>query len=319
MALSLLAGKPLEVGVDRGRDTWTDESVAFVTSLTEWTDVMQKLYWTEMDEDSKAEKTCSWELDEPRTFRYITINTEGVITRIVLRSRDLIGSIPDNIGTITTLKEFDMSENALYGQLPESLAHCVDLERLSLFGNQLTGYICDFTHFKFCTLIDLSYNQLEGSIPESLGLCISLVELKLQNNQLSGAIPESIGGCQKLKTLWLNHNAISGPFPQSIVECTSLLQVYVFSTAFDEDRKETTRWFKKKLPDCRLVMDPPGEAELALARYESEEEEEEDEWGNWEKQQRAQAAAPAAANWDQGGGAGGGDEWAPDFGYGGDY
>jgi Leucine-rich repeat (LRR) protein len=63
-----------------------------------------------------------------------------MLTGIQLKAKALSGCIPDTIGKMIKLELLDLSENSVYGSIPESLATCANLTKLVLFSNQLTGW-----------------------------------------------------------------------------------------------------------------------------------------------------------------------------------
>lgn len=121
--------------ISRADESWDASAVQFATTLTEWMDIFDKVYWEE------AATVKSWDLTEPHTFRYLSIDHTGMLTKVQLRTKALSGSIPDTIGEVVTLEVLDLSENALYGSISESLATCSMLTKLTLFSNQLTGLL----------------------------------------------------------------------------------------------------------------------------------------------------------------------------------
>ncbi|KAL2537986.1 Protein TOO MANY MOUTHS [Forsythia ovata] len=60
---------------------------------------------------------------------------------LVLRKNGHIGSIPHELGNLTSLKVLDLHNNNLNGSIPVSLGQISDLNSLDLSGNQLSGSI----------------------------------------------------------------------------------------------------------------------------------------------------------------------------------
>ena len=76
------------------------------------------------------------------------------------------------------------------GIIPESLGNLENLQRLLLYGNQLSGQFFYFSgwsvptdHLNFTIFLPLF---AAGAIPESLGNLVNLRELNLCNNKLEG-------------------------------------------------------------------------------------------------------------------------------------
>lgn len=70
----------------------------------------------------------------------ITCNQYNQVTKIVLESKGLTGSLPAGIGFLDRLTKLDVSNNAIGGLLPADLRYA-PLETLDVSDNQLTGYV----------------------------------------------------------------------------------------------------------------------------------------------------------------------------------
>ncbi|KAL3323170.1 hypothetical protein AABB24_040335 [Solanum stoloniferum] len=132
---------------------------------------------------------------------------------IDLSNNHIGGSIPSNLPV--TLRNIFLSANAFNGSIPTSLSSLSQLSAMSLNGNHLTGEIPDsFQGLTALVNLDLSSNNLSGSLPPSVGNLSSLITLHLQNNQLSGTLDV----LQELPLADLNveNNLFSGPIPQKL-------------------------------------------------------------------------------------------------------
>jgi hypothetical protein len=162
---------------------------------------------------------CTWE--------GVTCNVWNQATSIVWAEQGLGGTIPQDIGLMTTLTHLDLGENSLGGSLPESLYELVNLQYLYLHSNRLTGSISEDVS-KLSQLINLYLgdNALIGRFPLGLGsselgpfnvrplrtytlrvvscvVCLFPIScecvfvchsgyLNLYNNQLTGSIPSDL-------------------------------------------------------------------------------------------------------------------------------
>ena len=96
-------------------------------------------------------------------------------------------------GTPLRVTDISLAERGLTGTIPSELGDLSSLEWLSLLGNQLSGYIPpELGSLSNLTSLNLSDNQLSGTIPPELGSLSNLGELYLSGNQLSGCIPEGL-------------------------------------------------------------------------------------------------------------------------------
>jgi len=78
------------------------------------------------------------------------------------------GAIPQSIGDLVLLSALNMSHNVLTGPIPSRLGTLNQLESLDLSSNGLSGDIPQkLSSLDFLSVLNLSYNKLEGRIPES--------------------------------------------------------------------------------------------------------------------------------------------------------
>ncbi|CAN1781154.1 Receptor-like protein EIX2 [Linum perenne] len=96
-------------------------------------------------------------------------------------------------GSILKLvRSIDLSDNKLFGQIPEEMSSLGGLQSLNLSGNFLTGEIPrDIGSMKSLETMDLSLNRLSGEIPGSMSGMTFLSFLNLSRNKLRGRIPSS--------------------------------------------------------------------------------------------------------------------------------
>ena len=99
-----------------------------------------------------------------------TITYHQRVSDLNLSSRDLLGSLPPELGSLTYLQTLYLNDNSFIGQIPKELGQ---LDRLAF--------------------LDLSVNGLSGQIPKELGkLSGQLWHLNLRTNNLSGQIPKEL-------------------------------------------------------------------------------------------------------------------------------
>ncbi|KAL5726974.1 lysine--tRNA ligase [Ranunculus cassubicifolius] len=123
-----------------------------------------------------------------QTGYFKNINTDPVYVEQlsqVMKGREL-----EYMQTLPFLINMDLSNNNLFGEVPEALTN-------------LSGLIG----------LNLSDNHLTGNIPKSIGQMRSLESLDLSKNDLSGMIPQSISSLSSLSLLNLSHNHLSGSIP----------------------------------------------------------------------------------------------------------
>jgi len=92
----------------------------------------------------------------------ITVENDRV-TKIVLPSNNLAGTIPVSVEELGALESFEVQNNSIEGELPSKIG---DLSKLKT--------------------LDVSSNNITGEIPKSVGELKDLETLNASDNQISG-------------------------------------------------------------------------------------------------------------------------------------
>lgn len=112
----------------------------------------------------------------------VTTNAAGRVTTLWLMENNLRGTIPPEVGGLTTLQVLALfREPGLVGVIPSELGNLADL-----------------------TLLALGGNDLSGTIPSEFGNLTDLTGLYLWGNRLTGTIPPEIGNLSRLQGLQLD-------------------------------------------------------------------------------------------------------------------
>lgn len=137
------------------------------------------------------------------------------LTNLSIGGCNLIGPLPEFLGTLTSLTVLKLSYNRLSGEIPASFGQSL-LQILWLNdqdGGGMSGPIDVIGSMVSLTQLWLHGNQFYGTIPESIGGLTSLRELNLNGNKLVGLVPESLAN-MNLQKLDLNNNHLMGPIPK---------------------------------------------------------------------------------------------------------
>jgi Leucine-rich repeat (LRR) protein len=175
--------------------------------------------------------TNPWTLPtaEPCSLYGVTCES-GHVTGLGLGSNGLSGTIPPELGNLSSLQGLSLSWNELSGAIPPELGNLSGLLTLQLGGNQLSGTIPpELGNLSSLQNLSLSSNQLSGTIPPELGNLSSLQSLYLFSNQLSGAIPPELGNLSSLQALDLSYNQLSGAIPLELANLSNLRWLYLDS------------------------------------------------------------------------------------------
>lgn len=145
-------------------------------------------------------------------------------------NKNLKGSIPDELGNLTSLSAISLASNGLTGEIPASVWRMPNVTSLNLFNNRLSGSLPDkIDSLRNITSLILSNNQLSGRITESLSDLRKLENLSLAYNQFSGEIPVEIGSIPMLTWLELNNNLLTGQIPSTLGKLTRLYNLNLSS------------------------------------------------------------------------------------------
>lgn len=128
-----------------------------------------------------------------------------------------MGSIPNNFGDQTYMKELILKSNLFEGSIPESLCD-LDMLDLDLSNNRLSGKIpnCWRSNGEGFSIINLSSNKLSGTISSSFRNVSNVSWLNLSNNSLHGEISQVLRNIQRVLVLDLRGNRFSGIIPPEI-------------------------------------------------------------------------------------------------------
>ncbi|KAK8312557.1 hypothetical protein V6Z12_D01G050600 [Gossypium hirsutum] len=127
---------------------------------------------------------------------------------------NISGSIPSEIGNLSSLISIVLFDSKLTGTIPTTVGGLKELQSLSLENNKLEGSIpFELCHLNKLAFLFLTNNKLSGPIPACLGNLISLRNLFLGSNMFSSSIPSSWTGLNDLLILNLSYNSLSGPLP----------------------------------------------------------------------------------------------------------
>ncbi|KAF2933492.1 receptor-like protein 7 [Oryza sativa Japonica Group] len=113
--------------------------------------------------------------------------TYQITTAITYKGSDITFS-----KILRTIVVIDVSDNAFYGAIPQSIGDLV----------LLSG-------------VNMSHNALTGLIPSQLGMLHQLESLDLSSNDLSGEIPQELASLDFLSTLNMSYNKLEGRIPES--------------------------------------------------------------------------------------------------------
>jgi len=124
--------------------------------------------------------------------------SNNTVVQLYLSENDLSGTLPTELGLLTTLTEFVLSnESSLKGTVPTEVGFMTSLERLSL-----------------------QYTALSRPLPSEIGSLAQLSNLLLVENQFTGTTPSELAHLTKMKQFIIVNSDINGTIPAQLSNWT---------------------------------------------------------------------------------------------------
>ncbi|XVF49441.1 hypothetical protein PTKIN_Ptkin04bG0012300 [Pterospermum kingtungense] len=168
---------------------------------------------------------------ESKLFSSLTDNRH--LRRIVLSGNPLGSILPRSIGNLSSsLEYFLVTDCNLKGSIPSELGNLSSLIALELGNNGLTGIIPNaIGRLQKLQGLHLQSNRLQGTVLYDLCKLSSLMELFLGRNELSGVIPECLGNLTALRTISLGYNSLTSMIPSSLWSLKDILAINMSSNS----------------------------------------------------------------------------------------
>ena len=136
------------------------------------------------------------------------------VTEVGLTKQGLAGTLPKELGLLSSMQLFRCDRNALTGSLPESLFGLTRLAVVDVSENEFGGTLPEsIVDLENLVSLDLSFNYFRGSLPETFYDLSVLRTLDIQGNQFNGTISPRFADLASLNTFNVRSNMISGPIP----------------------------------------------------------------------------------------------------------
>lgn len=134
----------------------------------------------------------------------------------------LSGGIPQEIYSLSNLRDLRLDNNKLTGTLSSKIALLTNLQYLSLSGNSLSGTIpTGIGNLNKLVVLNFAENMWVGSIPQEI-LALTLLETldfsdwNHEENGIKGQLPD-FSNNKNLKSLLLAGNSLSGAIPDTFL------------------------------------------------------------------------------------------------------
>lgn len=149
---------------------------------------------------------------------------------INIRSNQLTGDIPSDVGKLSLLEELEARGNRLDGTIPTEIAKLSYLKVLSIRENLITGTIpIEIGALTALEVLQLRQNLLVSTIPTEIGLLTMLTDMNIRDNRMTGEVfPTEIFRLSNLRYMSMGNSALErgntfwGTIPTSIAFMTNL-------------------------------------------------------------------------------------------------
>ncbi|CAJ1970084.1 unnamed protein product [Cylindrotheca closterium] len=208
-------------------------------------------------------RVCDWQVEDCDSIGqceiYGVLCSGGqLVSGLILDEVEAIGTIPSEIGLLSSLSSFLVENNAITGTLPGELFLLPELESVSIVDCDLTGTLpSEILQAPSLSSLHLLGNALNGTMDNAANSGIE--ELDLGHNEFTGVIPESFGDLTSAFYLSLEYNNLSGPLPEKL---SNMLQLYYLSVHNNVGLTGTVPSTYNKLSLTNLFLDGTNVTEV---------------------------------------------------------
>ncbi|XP_065851307.1 receptor kinase-like protein Xa21 [Euphorbia lathyris] len=159
------------------------------------------------------------------------------LTFLDLGNNPLKATLPISIGNLSSsLEYFKMYGSRLIGTIPKEIGNLTSLISLNLGDNNLKGFISrtirKMTKFQ---ILDIELNRIQGSIPTELCGLQRLSDIYFGGNKLSRNIPSCLGNLSSLRKLYLDSNKLNSTIPSTFWRLKDVLELKLSSNSLSGD------------------------------------------------------------------------------------
>ncbi|KAL2617979.1 hypothetical protein AAZV13_08G218300 [Glycine max] len=156
------------------------------------------------------------------------------LTNLAFGSNKFRGSLPSELGKLTNLEQIYFDSSGISGPIPSTFANLKNLLHVGASDTELTGKIPDFIgNWSKLQTLRFQGNSFNGSIPSSFSNLSSLTELRISGLSNGSSSLEFLRNMKSLTILELRNNNISGSISSTIGELHNLNQLFLGNNKFN--------------------------------------------------------------------------------------
>ncbi|XP_028244897.1 probable LRR receptor-like serine/threonine-protein kinase At1g56130 isoform X1 [Glycine soja] len=156
------------------------------------------------------------------------------ITALKVYAMSVVGTIPEELWTLTYLTNLNLGQNYLTGSLPPSIENLTRLQYLSLGINNISGELPkELGNLTELKLLAFGSNKFRGSLPSELGKLTNLEEIHFDSLGISGPIPSTFANLRNLKQVWASDTELTGKIPDFIGNWSKLQSLRFQGNSFN--------------------------------------------------------------------------------------
>jgi hypothetical protein len=182
------------------------------------------VYGVNADLENATNATVNWLItNDECAWSGVFCSDSGEIVNVTLPafSGDA-GSIPSDLGLLTTLIEVQFEGQNFGGTIPNDIGRLSNLQRITLANNFVSGPLpVEMLNWTVIEYLHFESNKIGPTIPEWIGWLTTLTHLNLGGNRFEGTIPFDLGRLTALEHIYLKDNALKGPIQSSFARWAS--------------------------------------------------------------------------------------------------
>ena len=151
----------------------------------------------------------------------------GKLVALFLARSGFRGTIPSELGMgLTSLRTLSVLGNDLTGPFPDTFVHLTTLDNFDISNNKFTGPILrdQWAYMGSLPYVEIYDNRFAGQLPNDIGDLISdrAQTFDIEINLFSGSIPDSLAEVTTLEYIYLSKNMFTGTIPENLTASTKL-------------------------------------------------------------------------------------------------